>query len=156
MMILCDIYNVIMCVCMDWSSHRVNIPSSNSLTESQNFLKTVATTGSLLQTLRVSTSSCPARNTGRYFDNRFGVCVCVYECVCVCVCVCAHACVCVCVCVHVYVYAFMYARVYNYRSHSWCMCVCVCVCNVKPCPHALPSSCFIHAILTYAKFMFKL
>ena len=68
---------------------RVNIPNCNSSTKVQSFLKTLKTIGSQPQTLRVSISSCPERNTGKYCDNRFSMhisCVRVHVCVCVCVC----------------------------------------------------------------------
>ena len=69
---------------------RVNIPNCNSLTKVQSFLKTLTTIGSLPQTLRVSISSCPARNTGKYCDNRFSM---HKSCVCACACVyCRHSC----------------------------------------------------------------
>ena len=125
---------------MESFPYRVNIPNCKSLTKLLSFLKTVTTIGSLLQILRVSISSCPTRNTGRYFDNRFSMhiqfvchCVCVYcvrackinvECVsqhvCVgCFCVC-HVCMCMCV----WHACFVQVNTLQYTD----MCVCMCTC----------------------------
>ena len=96
---------------------RVNIPNCNSLTKLQNFLKTVPTIGSLLQTLKVSTNNSPARNTGRYCDNRFGILLFLCVRVCCGIHVCIHVCVCVRVCVVAYIHVCIHV----------CVCVCVCV-----------------------------
>ena len=62
--------------------YRVSMPGCNNLTKLQNFLKSLTTTGSLPQMQTVSMSSYPARNTERYFDNRFGICMIKYLCIC--------------------------------------------------------------------------